>query len=80
MRQNNILQVFYDDRQVGTLVLNADHKVAFEYTDTWLEEGFSISPFHLPLKDRYLSRRKITLMDCLVFLRIVCRMHGDACC
>ena len=50
MRQNNILQVFYDDRQVGTLVLNADHKVAFEYTDTWLEEGFSISPFHLPLK------------------------------
>ena len=42
MRQNNILQVFYDDRQVGTLVLNADHKVAFEYTDTWLEEGFSI--------------------------------------
>ena len=41
MRQNNILQVFYDDRQVGTLVLNADHKVAFEYTDTWLEEGFS---------------------------------------
>ena len=37
MRQNNILQVFYDDRQVGTLVLNADHKVAFEYTDTWLE-------------------------------------------
>ena len=50
MRQNNILQVFYDDRQVGTLVLNADHKVAFEYMDTWLEEGFSISPFHLPLK------------------------------
>lgn len=50
MRQNNILQVFYGDRQVGTLVLNADHKVAFEYTDTWLEEGFSISPFYLPLK------------------------------
>ena len=80
MRQNNILQVFYGDRQVGTLVLNADHKVAFEYTDTWLEEGFSISPFYLPLKRQVFVPVKTILMDCLVFFRIVCRMHGDDCC
>jgi len=40
----------YEDRLVGTLALTANHKVAFEYDDAWLEEGFSISPFSLPLK------------------------------
>ncbi|MFQ8842756.1 MAG: HipA N-terminal domain-containing protein [Clostridium fessum] len=40
----------YEDRLVGTLALTANHKVAFEYDDAWLEEGFSISRFSLPLK------------------------------
>lgn len=44
------LQVLYDDRIVGTLALTSNYKVAFSYADSWLEDGFSISPFSLPLK------------------------------
>ena len=35
---------------VGTLAMTADHKVAFQYSDEWLETGFSINPFSLPLQ------------------------------
>lgn len=50
MKTNKQLRVFYKDRVVGTLALTADHKAAFAYDDDWLEQGFSISPFSLPLK------------------------------
>ena len=50
MRQDNALQVYYDERFVGTLAMTANHKVAFQYSEEWLEDGFSISPFSLPLK------------------------------
>lgn len=55
MRQNrrinaeNKLQVLYKNRLVGTLVMTPDHKAAFAYEKEWLENGFSISPFSLPL-------------------------------
>lgn len=50
MKTNKRLQVFYKERQVGTLALTGEKKAAFEYEDSWLENGFSISPFSLPLK------------------------------
>lgn len=50
MKRDNVLQVYYEKRQVGTLVMTADHRAAFQYSDEWLENGFSISPFSLPLK------------------------------
>lgn len=50
MENSKILQVLYKGRLVGTLALTAEHKIAFAYTDEWLETGFSISPFSLPLK------------------------------
>ena len=50
MKQNNALQVYYDKRLVGTLAMTARQMVAFQYSDEWLENGFSISPFSLPLK------------------------------
>ena len=48
--RNKSLFVKYGDRKVGTLALTADHKAAFAYDDAWIEDGFSISPFSLPLK------------------------------
>ena len=48
MRQDSALQVYYDERHVGTLAMTADHKVAFQYCEEWLENGFPISPFSLP--------------------------------
>lgn len=42
MKETNQLQVWYEERKVGTLALTSDRRVAFEYDDVWLEEGFSI--------------------------------------
>lgn len=52
MKQNNSLQVFYGERLVGTLAITARRKVAFQYSEEWIENGFPISPFTLPLKKK----------------------------
>lgn len=46
------LDVFCQDRHVGTLALTSAGNVAFQYTDAWLREGYSISPISLPLIDK----------------------------
>ncbi len=43
------LKVFYNDILVGTLAKTPEKVVAFEYDSDWLINGFSISPFSLPL-------------------------------
>lgn len=43
------LNVFYNDILVGTLAKTPDRVIAFEYDLDWLNNGFSISPFSLPL-------------------------------
>ena len=50
--QNKILVVKYHDSVVGRLALTQDNLMAFEYDAEWLENGFSISPFKLPLEKR----------------------------
>ena len=39
------LNVYYHDRLVGTLAELKTKETAFEYDDTWLTDGFPISPF-----------------------------------
>lgn len=46
------LKVKYHDRLVGILALTNYGKVAFSYDNEWLENGFSISPFSLPLEPK----------------------------
>lgn len=46
------VRVRYAGRMVGTLALTAGGVLAFEYDDDWVGEGFSISPFSLPLEKR----------------------------
>ena len=43
------LKVFYNDILVGTLAKTPERVVAFEYDSDWLNNGFRISPFSLPL-------------------------------
>ena len=43
------LDVFANKIKVGTLALTNENKVAFQYTDEWMEKGFSLNPFKLPL-------------------------------
>lgn len=45
------INVIYDDRKVGTMRLYQRSLAAFEYDAAWLRDGFSISPFSLPLRD-----------------------------
>lgn len=52
MKRDNSLQVYYNERLVGTLAMTAGRKIAFQYSKSWIEKGFSISPFSLPLKDQ----------------------------
>jgi len=45
------VDVFYHGKSVGSLAQMPDKRVAFQYSDSWLKDGFSISPFSLPLRD-----------------------------
>ena len=46
------LKVLYNDKFVGTLAKTLDKLVAFEYDSEWIANGFSISPFSLPLEKK----------------------------
>lgn len=46
------LDVVIADKKVGTLTETSDNLAAFQYSNEWLRNGFSISPFSLPLEDR----------------------------
>ena len=45
------LNVFYKNDKIGTLKETPDKLIAFQYSTYWLNNGFSISPFSLPLKN-----------------------------
>ncbi len=38
------------DKIVGQMAVSTDQRAVFEYDTHWLQNGFSISPFYLPLK------------------------------
>lgn len=70
MRENKVLHVYYGERLVGTMALTESKKAAFEYADEWLADGFSISPFSLPLeKEGFCSHKRLFSR----FIRRVCR-------
>lgn len=52
IRRIDKLQVLMQGREVGTLAATPEGLAAFQYADEWLANGFSISPFSLPLEDR----------------------------
>lgn len=51
MKNVEWLNVLYDHRKVGLLTYTRDHRVAFSYDKEWLVNGFTISPFSLPLSE-----------------------------
>ena len=61
MKINNInkLTIKYNNEIVGYLVQLDEENIAFQYNDAWIEKGFSISPFSLPLSDKvYINRKR----------------------
>ena len=61
MENYRYLNVLYNDILVGKLAKTNDNLIAFEYDDNWLNNGFSISPYSLPLvkKSVYTKARAI---------------------
>ena len=54
------LLVKYNEQEVGYLI-DLDNKVAFEYSDYWLKNGFSISPLSLPLVKKVFINNKANM-------------------
>lgn len=52
MKITDRLSVTYHGRKVGTMALYKDRLAAFQYDREWLADGFSISPFSLPLEQK----------------------------
>ena len=52
MKEIKKLKVFYHGRKVGTMALYKGKLAAFEYDKEWVADGFSISPFSLPLEQK----------------------------
>lgn len=50
MNNHKQLNVYINDCLVGTLAETSNHLIAFEYSDEWIANGFSINPFSLPLR------------------------------
>ncbi len=58
MNKYSLLNVFIEERKVGTLAKTNDYRIAFEYDPAWIENGFSISPFSLPLQKEVFIPKK----------------------
>lgn len=56
---NNITRIVvtYHDRNVGTIALTDKGLCVFQYDGQWLTDGFSISPFELPLRAEVFTGR-----------------------
>lgn len=50
MNSISIIETFISDRRVGRMAITPEGLCGFEYDSDWIRTGFSISPFHLPLK------------------------------
>jgi serine/threonine-protein kinase HipA len=52
-----LIEVCLGQARVGRLALSPDQHCLFEYDARWISEGFSISPFYLPLKSGLFTAR-----------------------
>mgnify|MGYP002625013489 CR=1 FL=1 len=81
MKKINRLSALFDNgttkRLVGTLTLYKERYVAFAYSDEWLENGFSISPFSLPLEKKVFIPEWNRLAAFMEFSTTVCLMARD---
>ncbi|MDR3279917.1 MAG: type II toxin-antitoxin system HipA family toxin [Synergistaceae bacterium] len=50
--KNSVANVSYHGHKVGRIAMTRDGVCAFEYDADWLDSGFSISPFKLPLQKK----------------------------
>lgn len=63
MNNNKQLEVYINQKHIGTLAETKDHLVAFEYSEEWIKSGFSISPISLPLRGGVFIPKKYDTFD-----------------
>ena len=51
MKEINKIKVSYNGKVVGSIIRYQRYLTAFAYDPEWLRNGFSISPFSLPLRE-----------------------------
>ena len=73
------LEVYLSERFVGTMAQTADRRVAFAYSEEWLDNGFAISPFSLPVEQKVFVPTNQAFSGLWGVLPIVCRMRGGSC-
>ena len=75
------LEVYLGERFVGTMAQTADRRVAFAYSEEWLDNGFAISPFSLPVEQKVFvpTSQKIIFEVYSACLQTACRMRGGSC-
>ena len=54
------LTVIYNGAIVGYLVEESERHIAFQYDEQWIHNGFSISPYSLPLSSKIFRNEKLT--------------------
>jgi len=52
-----LVEVSYQNQPVGKLAITPNRTCAFEYNLEWISNGFSLSPFYLPLKSGVMQAR-----------------------
>ena len=52
------LNVYYRKRLVGFLAETPDQRFAFQYDESWIKQGFSISPLSIPLQQKIFYANK----------------------
>ena len=52
------LTVYIEEKRVGRLAMSRDRLCVFEYDSEWLRDGYSISPFHIPLEPGVFSAQR----------------------
>lgn len=51
------VEVYFEEQKVGSVVFSSEQLCVFEYESDWIKNGFSISPFYLPLKSGVFTAR-----------------------
>ena len=54
----DIIKIFIEEEYVGRMVLSPERLSVFEYDSAFLSNGFSISPFYLPLRSGLFTARR----------------------
>lgn len=63
MNNKKQLEVYINQKHVGTLAETKDYLMAFEYSDEWVRSGFSISPASIPLQKGVFVPKKYEPFD-----------------